>query len=257
MAPPSASDAPGNEPDLRPVARPEDAFRDLAREIADLVDDRTRSGGRAVLGLATGRTMVGLYRELARLHREEGLSFGRVVTFNLDEYCGLAPDHPERMAAAMDRELFDHLDQPPEQRHFPDVGEGDLERRCDAYERAIRAAGGLDLQLLGVGRNGHVAFNEPGSSADSRTRRVHLAPATRADAAATFGGLEAVPSAALTVGIATVKEARALRVLAFGAAKAAAVARLVAGPAGDDCPVSLLRGHGDLRLWADDAALGR
>ena len=257
MAPPSASDARASEPDLRPVARPEDAWRELAGEIAGLIRERARAGGRAVLGLATGRTMQGLYRELVRLHREEGLSFGRVETFNLDEYCGLAPTHPERMAAAMDRALFDHVDLPPEQRHFPDVGEGDLERRCDDYERAIRAAGGLDLQLLGIGRNGHVAFNEPGSSADSRTRRVHLDEATRADAAGTFGGLDDVPGAAVTVGIATVHEARALRVLAFGAAKAEALGRLLRGPAGSDRPVSFLRGHADLRVWADDPALGR
>lgn len=254
MGPLSARQPCGDAPEVRPAADRDAAWRDLAAEIAALVRARQGADRPAVLGLATGGTMVGLYRELARLHRAERLSFGRVVTFNLDEYCGLGPDHPQRLEAWMEREFFRHVDLPPEQRHFPAV-EGDLERRSDAYERAIRAAGGVDLQLLGVGRNGHIAFNEPGSKADSRTRRVHLDPSTRADAAATFGGLEHVPSAAMTVGVATIRDARALRLLAFGAAKAEALGRLLRGPIGEDRPVSLLAGHPDLVVRADAAAL--
>lgn len=257
MTPPSASEPGPASTELRTVGSPAEAQAALAGEIASLIRAAGSAGPPVVLGLATGRTMVGLYRELVRLHRDEGLSFGRVVTFNLDEYCGLPGDHPERMAAFMEREFFARVDLPPEQRHFPAVEGPDLERRCDDYERAIRAAGGLDLQLVGVGRNGHVAFNEPGSRGDSRTRRVHLDRATREDAATTFGGLDAVPSAAVTMGVATVMAARAIRLLAFGAAKREALARLLEGPTGADRPVSFLRGHADLRIWADAAALGR
>jgi glucosamine-6-phosphate deaminase len=256
----AASDRRAQDPSPLPVHRstPAQACATVALEIARLASAAGRDGGRVVLGLATGRTMVPLYAELVRLCRSGQLSFGRIVSFNLDEYCELDLAHPGSMHSFMDRHLFDHVDQPPEQRHFPqtDPACGPLERRCEAYERAIRAAGGLDLQLLGIGTNGHVAFNEPGSPFDSATRRVYLAPSTVEATVADFGSAQAVPRAAISMGLATIRAARRVRLLAFGAHKRAAVARLRSGPVGEDCPATALRGHPDFELWADDAALG-
>lgn len=209
-----------------------------------------------MLGLATGSTPLGIYRELRRVHAEEGVSFAGVVTFNLDEYLGLGPRDPRSFRAFMQRELFDHLDVDPLDVHIPSgtLHPAEVADHCTRYEEAIRAAGGIDLQLLGLGRNGHVAFNEPGSAADSRTRRIELHPVTREDAAGAFGDLEHVPRAAITMGVGTILEARSLRVLAFGPAKARAVRALVDGPRDAAWPASLLRGHRDLRLWIDDDA---
>lgn len=255
-------------PTIALVERPTDGFaislrrasvEETVEEIADELELALREArGRSrpfVLGLATGRTMEPLWNCLAARHAAGRLSFGRVWAFALDEYCGLPLGHPGRMRSELERGLLAHIDLPPEQLRLPDVdSEGGVEARSDAHERAIRAAGGIDLQLLGVGSNGHVAFNEPGSSPDSRTRRVHLASATREAASARFGSLEAVPRAALTAGIATIREARVLRILAFGATKAEAVRAAVSGTCDPSRPVTLLTGHADARLHADDAA---
>ncbi|MBI5363289.1 MAG: glucosamine-6-phosphate deaminase [Planctomycetes bacterium] len=235
------------------------AERELAVEVAELV--RVRPD--AVLGLATGNTPTGLYRELARMHRDEGLDFASVRTFNLDEYCGLTPDHPRAFRRWMREHFFDPAGIPAANTGFPDVGENvgapgasDRIDPCADFERAIRDAGGIDLLVLGIGRNGHVAFNEPGSERASRTRRVELHPWTRADAAAAFGGLDRVPTHAITMGIATILEARRLRVLAFGPEKRALVARTLAATADPDWPASQLHGHPDLRLLVDRSAAG-
>jgi glucosamine-6-phosphate deaminase len=244
---------------LRVVADPALAYRAVTDEVARLIERRQARGDRAVLGLATGSTMGPLYAEWVRLRREQGLSFGRVVTFNLDEYRGLAGDHPQSFRAAMQRTLFDHVDLPPEQIGFLDgtVAGPDLERHCAEYERRIRAAGGLDLQLLGLGTNGHIAFNEPGSPPDSRTRRVQLAAATRRANARDFPDPEAVPTAALTMGLGTILEAKRLRLLAFGPAKGEAVRRWLALDGPDpDFPAGFISGHPDLEVWVDQAAVG-
>lgn len=244
---------------LRVVDDPAVAHRAVAAEIARLIERRQSRGDRAVLGLATGSTMRPLYAELVRLRREEGLSFGRVVTFNLDEYRGLGAEHPQSFRAVMQRALFDHVDLPPEQIGFLDgtVGGPDLEAHCAGYERRIRAEGGLDLQLLGLGTNGHIAFNEPGSEGNGRTRRVQLAAATRRANARDFEDPEAVPTAALTMGLGTILEAKRLRLLAFGPSKAEAVDRLIESAAPEpDLPASFLLEHPDLEVWVDRAALG-
>lgn len=230
------------------------AERAVAAEIAALVRRRPD----AVLGLATGNTPTGVYAELVRLHREDGLDLSRVRTFNLDEYCGIAPRDPRTFRAWMEQVFFGPAGIALANTHFPDgVEHGralhleELPRHVEAFERAIQAVGGIDLQLLGIGRNGHVGFNEPGSTRASRTRRVELHAWTREDAAKSFGGLEHVPTHAITMGVATILEARALRVLAFGAAKRALVARTLASEPDPAWPASYLRAHADARLVVD------
>ena len=190
----------------------------IAHRIAKLIRARDTERRRTVLGLATGSTPIGIYRELIRLHREEGLSFRNVVTFNLDEYYPMDPGSLHSYHRFMWENLFSQLDIPADQVHIPP---GDIPRdRVDAevrcYEEAIRAAGGIALQLLGIGRTGHIGFNEPGSGAESRTRLVTLDLVTRQDAAADFFGEENVPREALTMGVATILEAREIVILATG-----------------------------------------
>jgi glucosamine-6-phosphate deaminase len=243
-------------PETIVVGRREEAEADLAREIAALVREKPR----LVLGLATGDTTSGLYRELARLRREEDLDFGRVVTFNLDEYLGLAPDHPGAFARWTRERVFEPLGIPDGSRHVPSWGAAadsaswTIPERCRAYEESLREAGGIDLQILGIGRNGHIAFNEPPTPRESRTREVRLHAWTREDAARVFGSLGEVPTRAITIGIGTILEARRIRVLAFGSRKAGIVARALEGPVGPEVPASFLRGHPDLRIWLDREA---
>lgn len=233
-----------------------EASRALAGEVAALVRRINATGRNAVLGLATGRTPLPFYAELIRLHRAGELSFAKVVTFNLDEYLGLAGDHPESYRAFMQRELFGHVDIPAENIHIPDgkVAAADLEAHCAAYEEAIRTAGGIDFQLLGIGRTGHIGFNEPGSPRDSRTRRVELDPITRQDAAPAFGALEQVPEYAISMGCGTILEARKIALLAWGEAKAAIVKEALTGPVTDQISASFLQQHPDATFYLDREA---
>lgn len=228
----------------------------LARAIAELVRSRQAAGKPCVLGLATGSTPVPLYRELIRLHREEGLSFAHVTTFNLDEYHGLPEGHPQSYRVFMHEQFFRHVDFQPGANHLPDVsGPRDaIHGACLAYERAIREAGGIDLQVLGIGRTGHIGFNEPGSAPDSRTRLVTLDRLTRSDAARDFLGETNVPRHAVTMGVGTILEARRIVLLAWGHRKASVVARAVEEPPTDALPASLLQRHGDVRFVVDGAA---
>ncbi|RMH04420.1 MAG: glucosamine-6-phosphate deaminase [Planctomycetota bacterium] len=239
---------------IRVFAGPAEAGAAAATEIAALV----RAKPDAVLGLATGATPLPLYRELVRRHREEGLDLSRVRTFNLDEYWPIDPEHP----ASFRRAMLEHLIRPagiPEANfHIPD-GRTPPERlvaAAEAYEQAIAAAGGIDLQVLGLGLNGHVGFNEPGSHAGSRTRLVELAEQTRRRAAAAFPG-EEPPRHGLTVGLATIRSARRLRILAFGREKAAIVARAVGAAPDPAVPATLLVDHPDLEWFLDRAAAAR
>ena len=184
----------------------DEAVRLVAASIARLIRQRQQEGRNAVLGLATGSTPVKLYRELIRLHRKEGLSFRNVVTFNLDEYYGLPPHHPESYRRFMEVQLFNHVDLPSENIHVPDgmISRSEVFGYCQEYERAILDAGGIDLQILGIGRTGHIGFNEPGSGIDSRTRLVALDRLTRRDAARDFRGEANVPGYAITMGVGTI-----------------------------------------------------
>ena len=235
---------------------PEAAARQLAGEISHLIRTRAAEGRRAVLGLATGNTPLPFYAELVRLHREEGLSFAHVVTFNLDEYLGLPREHPESYWTFMHRHLFDHIDIPAAQVNLPsgNVAEEEIPAHCAAYEERIRAAGGLDFQLLGIGRTGHIGFNEPGSPRDSRTRRIHLDPVTRQDAAAAFGGLDQVPTHAITMGCGTILEARRIVLLAWGEKKAAIVREALRGPVTDQVSASFLQEHPNAVCYLDHGA---
>jgi glucosamine-6-phosphate deaminase len=228
------------------------AIRSVAREIATLI----RNKPHAVLGLATGATPIPLYRELVRLHREEGLSFRQVTTFNLDEYLGLEPTHPETYWNFMHRHLFDRIDIPAANIHMPhaQLAEADILSHCEAYEDAIRVAGGIDYQILGIGRTGHIGFNEPGSPADSITRRIHLDAITRQDAAPAFGDLAHVPKHAITMGCGTILAARKIALLAFGESKADIVRRALREPVTDQVSASFLQNHPEAHFHLDPAS---
>lgn len=232
-----------------------DAQAAAAATVAAVLERTGGAGRRAVLGLATGRSPVGIYAELVRRHRE-GLSFAHAETFNLDEYWPIAAAAEGSFHRFMARHLFDHVDLPPDRRHLPsgEVDEARIPAHCGAYEALIRGAGGIDLQLLGLGANGHVGFNEPGSDRATRTRRVPLAEPTRAANAGAFGALQQVPRFALTMGVATILEARALLLCAFGPHKAEILARALTGPATADLPASFLREHPACTVVADAAA---
>ncbi len=228
----------------------------LAGEVRELILRRNAEGRPAVLGLATGSTPVPFYRELIRLHREEGLSFQNVITFNLDEYQGLGPDHRESYRRFMREQLFDHIDIPADRTHLPD-GTAPLDQvftECQAYEDAIEAAGGIDLQILGIGRTGHIGFNEPGSTRDSRTRLIALDRITRQDAAADFMGEENVPRFAITMGVGTILRARRVVLMAWGENKAEIVRVAVEGPETEAVSASFLQSHPHAQFYVDAAA---
>ncbi|MEI8228447.1 MAG: glucosamine-6-phosphate deaminase [Planctomycetota bacterium] len=239
--------------------QPLDASRAVAREIADLVQSRAAAGKQTVLGLATGSTPVGVYDELIRLHREEGVSFKTVVTFNLDEYWPMQPDALQSYHRFMREHLFDHLDIPAAAIHLPD---GTLPRdkvaaACARYEEQIREAGGIDLQILGIGRTGHIGFNEPGSALDSRTRLITLDSVTRADAASDFFGEWNVPRQAITMGVGSILDAHRVVLLAFGEHKAPIVQKAVEQPPCSHVSASALQQHADARFVLDRSAAAR
>src|SRR5262245_27571513 len=227
---------------------------DVSSEAARIVANAIRTTDRITLGLATGRTTLGLYAELVRLHREEDLSFRHVVSFNLDEYVGLAHDDPRSYHFFMDHHLFDHVDIDMLNVHLPDgTTHEDYETYCAGYERAIEAAGGIDLQILGLGRDGHIGFNEPTSSLGSRTRVKTLTEETLRD---NWGEAQAddVPQCAITMGIGTIMEARKILLLASGTAKAAGVARSLEGPVTASVTGSVLQLHRDVTVVVDEEA---
>jgi glucosamine-6-phosphate deaminase len=197
----------------------------------------------AVLGLATGRTPLRLYQELIRLHRDEGLDFSRVTTFNLDEYVGLPAGHEQSYRAFMREYLFRHINIDPARTHVPDGTTGDLHAECKGYESRIAESGGIDLQLLGLGRNGHIGFNEPTGSLRSRTWIKILSEQTLRDNSEVFGSMEAMPRHAITMGIGTILDARHCLLLAFGPAKVRAVLNMIEGPLSSMCPASALQWH--------------
>jgi glucosamine-6-phosphate deaminase len=232
---------------------PADGSVIVARIIAKLV----RAKPDCVLGLATGSTPIATYRELVRMHREEALDFSKVTTFNLDEYVGLPPQHPQSYHAFMDEHFFAHVNVPRKNIHIPDGMAADVPAECARYEAAIRAAGGIDLQILGIGTDGHIGFNEPTSSLASRTRIKTLTEQTRTDNARFFDGdLSQVPFHCITMGVGTIMESRQVLMLAFGANKAQAIAEAVEGPITSMNPASILQMHPVAKCICDEAAAG-
>ncbi|MDX2207759.1 MAG: glucosamine-6-phosphate deaminase [Gemmatimonadales bacterium] len=238
------------------VDPPEARARAVAGRIADLIRARAAEGRRCVLGLATGSTPVGVYAELVRLHREEGLSFSNVESFNLDEYWPMDPDSIHSYHRFMREHLFDLVDLDPARCHVPpgNVPKDRVADLCAAYEQRIREAGGIDLQLLGIGKTGHIGFNEPGSGAESRTRLITLDTVTRRDAAADFFGEGNVPRQAITMGVATILEAREIVMLATGEHKAGIVRRAVEGAVDHQVAATFLQQHPHAVVYCDQAA---
>jgi glucosamine-6-phosphate deaminase len=229
---------------------------DVSRTAGALVAELVRRKPNCVLGLATGGTPLGLYRELIRLHREEDLDFSGVITFNLDEYVGLAPTDEHSYRHFMRASLFDHVNIEPRNTHVPDGRALDFPTYCARYEEMIREAGGIDLQVLGIGGDGHIAFNEPGSSLGSRTRLKTLASETIRDNARFFGSEEKVPRLAVTMGVGTILEARRCLLLAIGEAKARAIRDTVEGPITAQVTASALQLHPDVITVLDEQAAG-
>ena len=233
-----------------------DMARIVAGRIATLMRERAAAGRPIVLGLATGSTPIGVYRELIRLHREEGLSFRHVISFNLDEYYPMRPDSIHSYHRFMWENLFSHVDIDAANVHIPDgaLERAEIDAACTHYEAAIVAAGGVDFQLLGIGKTGHIGFNEPGSGEQSRTRVVHLDSVTRRDAAADFFGEENVPREAITMGIATILQAREIAILATGEHKSGIVRRAVEGEIDRAVAATFLQRHPNTTFYVDHAA---
>jgi glucosamine-6-phosphate deaminase len=228
---------------------------DLGREAARVVANAVRRNPALRLGLATGSTTVGMYQELVRLHRDEKLDFSRVVTFNLDEYLGLPSSHPHSFHHFMQQNFFAHVNVPPANIHIPDGAiTGNYQQYCASYEDAIRRSGGIDLQVLGIGRNGHVGFNEPTSSLGSRTRLKVLSKETIEDNRNFFAAEENIPQCAITMGIGTILEAKRILLLASGSSKATAIAKAIEGPLAASVTASALQLHGDVTFIVDREA---
>jgi len=233
-----------------------DIARLVASRIATMIRERNVAGEHCVLGLATGSTPIGVYRELIRMHRHEGLSFRNVITFNLDEYYPMAPDSIHSYYRFMWENLFTHIDIDPRNVHIPrgDVPREEVDDHVRWYENEIERYGGIDFQILGIGKTGHIGFNEPGSGAESRTRLVHLDRITRMDASADFFGEENVPREAITMGVATIQGAREIAILATGEHKAAIVRRSVEGDIDVEVAATFLQRHPDTTFYVDRAA---
>ncbi len=228
----------------------------VAQQIAALIRTREAEGRPCVLGLATGSTPVGVYNALVEMHQRGDLSFKNVITFNLDEYYPMQPEELQSYVRFMREHLFDHVDILPENVHIPDgtIDEGTVEEYCRRYEQTIRQVGGIDLQILGIGRTGHIGFNEPGSGRNSVTRLITLDRVTRRDAASDFFGEENVPRRAITMGVGTILDARQVVLLAFGEGKARIVAEAIEGAISTSVAASFLQEHPNAQIFIDEAA---
>ncbi|BDQ11230.1 glucosamine-6-phosphate deaminase [Sediminibacterium sp. TEGAF015] len=234
---------------------PADGSVYAAQVIAQLIKEKAAKGENVVLGLATGSTPIKMYAELVRMHREEGLSFKNVITFNLDEYYPIDKEAYQSYWSFMHRNLFNHIDIDPSNIHLPNgnAPKEEMKKYCASYEQAIEAAGGIDLQVLGIGQNGHIGFNEPGSSILSKTRLVNLENSTRLANSYEFGTITKVPRLAVTMGISTILKAKKIILLAWGN-KASIVAKSVEGHVTESIPASILQQHNDCTFIIDQAA---
>ncbi len=230
-------------------------YEEMSKVGAQIVADVLNTKPNSVIGMATGSTPLGVYAELVRMHREEGLDFSQVTTFNLDEYVGLPTDHPQSYHSFMHEHFFQHVNIPPQNIYIPSGTTSNYNAFCEWYEQRILDAGGIDIQILGIGSDGHIAFNEPMSSLASRTRLKTLARSTIEDNARFFDKIEDVPIYAITMGVGTILEARELLILANGKNKAAAIAGAIEGPVTSMITASALQLHPSVKCCLDaDAA---
>lgn len=229
-------------------------YEEMSKEAAKIIADRLRRKPNLVLGLATGSTPLGLYKELIRMYNEEGLDFSKVTTFNLDEYVGLPPSHDQSYHYFMYKNFLDHINIDKRFTHVPHGMAKDITAFCEWYENRIKEAGGVDIQVLGIGANGHIAFNEPGSSLGSRTRIKTLTEKTRKDNARFFKNMDEVPKYAITMGVGTVMDSKEIILLANGANKANAVEAAVEGPVTAMCPASVVQMHQQVFVLLDKEA---
>ncbi len=234
----------------------EEASLFVAKEIAQLIKQRQKVGKKVVLGLATGSTPTRMYEYLVRFHKEEGLSFNNVVTFNLDEYYPMQPDSIHSYVRFMNEYLFDHLDIKKENIHIPDgsLKKDEVRSYCEHYEQKIKSFGGLDIQILGIGRTGHIGFNEPGSTITSKTRMVRLDRVTRLDAASDFFGHENVPTKALTMGVGSIMDAKRIILMAWGEGKSDIIRQAVEGEIKESVPATFLQRHDNCDFILDEAS---
>ena len=229
-------------------------YEELSERVAGFIADEIRKKQDIILGLATGETSLGVYRNLIRIHKEEGLDFSKVTTFNLDEYVGLPLTHKESYHYFMHENLFKHINIDPRNVYIPDGMVKDISAYCEWYEKKIKEVGGIDLQILGIGRDGHIGFNEPGSSLGSRTRIKTLSKETIEDNARFFWGVDNVPRTAITMGIQTIIEAKLLILLASGKKKAETVKLTVEGPVSSMVPASIIQFHPKAAIVIDQEA---
>ncbi len=226
----------------------------IAREICDLVKLKQDKGKNCVLGFATGSSPTLIYKEIIRIHKEESISFKNVIAFNLDEYYPIKHNDKNSYHHFMNENLFDHIDIPKGNINIPSgkVKPNDIEKFCDSYENKIKESGGIDLQVLGIGRTGHIGFNEPGSHFNSKTRLITLDHTTRFDASKTFGGIENVPNTAITMGVRTIFNSKRILVMAWGIHKSLIVKKSVEGDVTSLVPVSYLQKHKHTTLVLDN-----
>ena len=229
---------------------------EVAREIAELIREKESKGEKCVLGLATGSSPINVYEELVRMHQEEGLSFRNVITFNLDEYYPMSKENTQSYWYFMHEHLFDHVDILPENINIPngELKPDEIHQFCIDYELKIKEAGGLDFQLLGIGRSGHIGFNEPGSHYNSGTRNITLDHITRIDAASAFLGIEHVPKVAITMGISTIRKAKRIILLAWGINKASVIKETIEGEISAEVPATYLQNHDNVTFVLDEGA---
>ncbi|MGN1386747.1 MAG: glucosamine-6-phosphate deaminase [Bacillus sp. (in: firmicutes)] len=230
-------------------------YEEMSRIAAEKIINLVKNKPNAELGLATGGTPEGLYKLLIQDHRLNGTSYKQVKTVNLDEYIGLKKDDPNSYYTFMTEKLFKHIDILPENTHVPNGMAADIDAEAERYENFIHEIGGVDLQILGIGHNGHIAFNEPGTSFQSKTHVIDLAENTRQANARYFDSIDAVPTKAITMGIQTIMDSKEIILLVSGASKAEALKQLIHGEITEQFPASVLRKHNHVTIIADEAAL--
>lgn len=230
-------------------------YQEMSQVAANYLLSKVRNTQKLTLGLATGGTPQGLYEELNNDHQLNGTSYQHVSTFNLDEYIGLSGEHPNSYYHYMNDNLFKHIDIDTDNTHIPSGKASNLEQECEAYDEKIRSHGGIDLQVLGIGSNGHIGFNEPGTSFESNTHIVELTQSTIEANARYFNSIEEVPAHAITMGISSIMKSKEILLLVSGESKQEALKKLVEGEISEDFPASILNSHDHVTVIADEEAL--